>query len=211
MKYYCHCEASSAEDCAEKYPGEQPRSMQRMPRQALTLRQPCKPESLASPRHTHVCDRVGRLPSCSDPAHVAGAMTSGPVLCKDVHPSYAPTCEEDAGHVDWFASKCCGNGLSRCHGDRVGCECWLRCVWGLAWSLRACGACACWVWTHATWPDPRVVWLQLRSRRCAWSLPRSCPTTHFITRATRTTRRTLRSRPIAPTSVGEAVTTSMGP
>jgi hypothetical protein len=24
MKYYCHCEDSSAEECAEKYPGEQP-------------------------------------------------------------------------------------------------------------------------------------------------------------------------------------------
>ena len=58
MKYHCNCEASSAEECAEKYPGEQPRSMQRMPRQALTLRQPCKPESLASPRHTP------RLRSC---------------------------------------------------------------------------------------------------------------------------------------------------
>ena len=23
MKYHCHCEASSAEECAEKYPGEQ--------------------------------------------------------------------------------------------------------------------------------------------------------------------------------------------
>ena len=22
MKYYCYCEASSAEECAEKYPGE---------------------------------------------------------------------------------------------------------------------------------------------------------------------------------------------
>ena len=22
MKYYCHCDASSAEECAEKYPGE---------------------------------------------------------------------------------------------------------------------------------------------------------------------------------------------
>ena len=115
MKYHCDCAAYSAEECAEKYPGEQPRSMQRMPRQALTLRQPCKPESLASPRHTHVCDHVGRLPSCSDPAHLAGAMISAPTPCKGE--VFVHTCEEPshAEFVDRFASKCCGNGLSRCY------------------------------------------------------------------------------------------------
>ena len=29
LRYYCVCEVSAAEECAEKYPGEQPRSMQR--------------------------------------------------------------------------------------------------------------------------------------------------------------------------------------
>ena len=115
-----------------------------------------------------------------------------------------PTCEEDFGRVKWFASKCCGNGLSSCRGDGVRCGCWLRCVWGLAWSLRACGACACWVWTHATWPDPRVVWLQLRSRRCAWSLPRSCPTTRAMSYALPCPR-TRRSRRNALKSVKQEV------
>ena len=43
-------------------------------------------------------------------------MTSAAFLCKDEE--YVPTCEEDSGHVEWFASKCCGNGLSSCHGDK---------------------------------------------------------------------------------------------
>ena len=43
-------------------------------------------------------------------------MISRPHLCKDEE--YVPTCEEDSGHVEWFASKCCGNGISRCHGDK---------------------------------------------------------------------------------------------
>jgi len=30
MKYHCECEASSGEECAQKYPGEQPRLMQRI-------------------------------------------------------------------------------------------------------------------------------------------------------------------------------------
>ena len=30
MRYSCECEASSAEECADKYPGEQPRLMQRI-------------------------------------------------------------------------------------------------------------------------------------------------------------------------------------
>ena len=29
-----------------------------------------------------------------------------------------PSCGEDARWVDWVASKCCGNGISRCHGDK---------------------------------------------------------------------------------------------
>ena len=35
IKHYCVCEASSAEGCAEQYPGGQPRLMPRMPRRPL--------------------------------------------------------------------------------------------------------------------------------------------------------------------------------
>ena len=36
MRYSCYCEASSAAECAEKIPGEQPRPMQRLPHRLLT-------------------------------------------------------------------------------------------------------------------------------------------------------------------------------
>jgi hypothetical protein len=51
MKYYCWCEASSAEECADMYPGEQPRLMQRMPQLAVTLLQQFTPESCALSRY----------------------------------------------------------------------------------------------------------------------------------------------------------------
>ena len=112
----------------------------------------------------------------------AGAMRTIPKrLCKDEE--YIPTCEEDAGHVKWFASKCCGNGLSSCHGDGVRCECWLRCLRRVPWSLSSNRACTCRVWTHDSWPVLRVVLQQLRSRRLD---PQHCSSWF-----TQTTRRVL--------------------
>ena len=47
MKYSCECEVSSAEECAEKYPGEGACRMQGMPHRLLTQLEPCKVESRA--------------------------------------------------------------------------------------------------------------------------------------------------------------------
>jgi hypothetical protein len=42
----------------------------------------------------------------------AGAMRGSALACKEE--TYLPSCEEDAGHVEWFASKCCGPPASSC-------------------------------------------------------------------------------------------------